>query len=231
MKAVLESPARRELLARLLRGDSAVWIMVESGDKERDDAQAEVLLSTLKDLGETLALPELREGPEDQLTNKTVPFRLGFSALRVSRTDPAEESLVRMLLRGAGGPAGLPAAFPVFGRGRALPGTEITAEAIRKNAQILVAPAGSPSKSSVPGVDLLLKADWTGLVGEVPGKVTDIPPGAMLPLQRPEEEFVVDPGSLDRSSPRYQTFWLLAAAGVIFGILLLSRTRRKGVSR
>jgi hypothetical protein len=76
-----------------------------------------------------------------------------------------------------------------------------------------------------------MRADWTGLVEETSKKVTDIPADSMLPLQRPEEVVIYDPGDLDRGSPRYQTFWLLTAAGGIFLVFLLFRTNRKGARR
>ena len=39
--AWIDSPARRDIAKKLLGGDSVVWLLVESGDKDRDDAVAE----------------------------------------------------------------------------------------------------------------------------------------------------------------------------------------------
>ena len=41
---ILDSPMRRELVKRILAGDSAVWLFLESGNKEEDDK----LLKTLQ---------------------------------------------------------------------------------------------------------------------------------------------------------------------------------------
>jgi outer membrane protein assembly factor BamB len=220
--ALLDSPARREILHRLLTGESAVWVLVESGEKDRDDVAANLLDSTLRDLEESLKLPEPREDPEDALTNKTVPLKLDFSVLRVS--PQKEPLLVKMLLQAAVAHPG-PMAFPVFGRGRVMAPTEISVEGVRRAAEALVAPCTNTAKSSVPGVDLLMAADWTGLVGEVPGKVTEIPAGEMLQHPRPEEELVGTPGP-ETSSPRSQLTWLLAAGAVILLLLLSLRPRR-----
>jgi len=225
LAALLDSPARREILHRLLSGESAVWVLVDGGEKS--DSGPALLEATLKELEESLELPELRSTPEDALANSTVPLRLAFSVLRVSRKDPTEAALVKMLFQGAAGPAARegPLVFPVFGRGRAMAGLEVTPEAIRRAAETLVGPCTNEAKSSVPGTDLLMTADWTGLVGELPGKVTEIPPGDTLLHPRPEEE-VVGPFGGEASSPRVQLTWLLAAGAAILLLFLSLRTRR-----
>jgi len=222
---LLDSPARRELLHRLLKGESAVWVLVECGDKSKDDAAAALLESTLGELEKSLALPELREAPEDELTNKTVPLTLDFSVLRISRADAREAMLVRMLLRSERGLAERrePLAFPVFGRGRALAGTEVSAENVKRVAASLIAACANGAKGAAGGFDLLMTADWTGLVGEVPGKVTEIPASSALPLPRPEEEYQAPP-ELDSGSPWYRIGWLLTAGmGILILLLMLRR--------
>ena len=221
---LFNSPARRELLQRLLTGTSAVWVVVESGEKAKDDAAAALLEATLKELEGSLRLPELRQVPEDELANTSVPFKLGFSLLRLSRSDAAEEMFVRMLLRSALGLDAKrgPLAFAVFGRGRSLPGGEVSAEAVKQAAERLVAPCTNEAKG--PGFDLLMTADWTGLVGEVPGKVTEVPPGEALLPPRPEEEYATAASEIDPSSPRFQLTWLVAAGtGMVLLLLLLRR--------
>jgi hypothetical protein len=223
---LLDSPARREILRRLLQGDSAVWVLVEGEDK--DEPAAELLDVSLGELEESLSLPELRETPEDTLTNQSVPFRLGFSVLRLKRKDPNESALVKMLLGSRSGLGDRPGPFvvPVFGRGRAMAGFPVTEEAIRQAAETLVSPCTREAKASVPGVDLLMTADWTGLVGELPGKVTEIPPEAALRQPRPEEE-VVGPFEAEGSTPRSQLGWLVLTAGaILFFLLLMIRTGR-----
>ena len=107
---LLDSPARRDIIRRLLKGDSAVWVLLESGDKAKDDAAVEKMSKNLKELGESLKLPEdptaegadaANAGPDDGTNidvSGGVPLKVAFSVLRLSRTDPAEAMFVKMLL-------------------------------------------------------------------------------------------------------------------------------------
>jgi len=119
--SLIDSPLRKELIRRLADGQTAVWLMLESGQAEKDDAVAAKLAEELEQLSQKLELPELTSGPEDTLLSD-VPLRVSFSLLRVPRGVAAEQPLVEMLL---GSEPDLvdfeePMVFPVFGRGRAL---------------------------------------------------------------------------------------------------------------
>jgi hypothetical protein len=100
----------------------------------------------------------------------------------------------------------------------------VSADRVKREAALLAAPCANEAKG--PGFDLLMTADWTGLVGEVPGKVTEIPPGSGLLTPHPEEEYYGAAGDFDPSSPRFQLAWLVAA-GVGMLLLLLLLRRRK----
>jgi hypothetical protein len=107
---LFDSPARREVARRLLKGESAVWVVLESGDKAKDGEAAETISKSLAELQETLKLPEdptadntdKEQAAPDDGTNidvsEGVPLKVAFSVLRLSRTDPAEEVFVKMLL-------------------------------------------------------------------------------------------------------------------------------------
>ena len=41
--ALLESPVRRDIAQRMLRGDAVVWLLLESGDQRRDDQAAQLV--------------------------------------------------------------------------------------------------------------------------------------------------------------------------------------------
>lgn len=97
VKMLLHSPVRKEISKRLTSGDSAVWVLLESGDAKQDDAVAQMAQSKLKQLPSVLKLPELTDDPEDKLQAGT-PLKISFSLLRLSRRDPSERFLVRMLL-------------------------------------------------------------------------------------------------------------------------------------
>ncbi len=168
VKSLLDSPARRAVVRRIVSGDSAVWLLLESGNRDRDEAAAKLLQGELAKLQKTLKLPELTADPEDKLSAKGPALQLAFSMVRVSRTDPAEKMLVEMLLHlepdlRAPKYASEPMAFAVFGRGRALPpliGKGITPENLSGDARFLIGPCTCKVKEQNPGVDLLVVADW-----------------------------------------------------------------------
>ncbi len=171
--AVVDSPIRRRVARQLLGGEAAVWILVESGQPERDEAAARVLESELESLERTLARAGPGEGvaamqsygPGDTPTPEGV-FRPSFSLLRVSRSDPAERVLVSMLLGSEPDLreyADQPIAFAVFGRGRvlyALVGKGINRNTIREACAFLSGPCACVIKVESPGTDLLMAANW-----------------------------------------------------------------------
>ena len=118
---LLESPIRRELVSRLADGQTAVWLLLESGQPERDNAAADLLAAELRVLEEELKLPELTTSPDDELLSAT-PLKIAFSVLRVPRDSADEQALAGMLVRCEPDLADRtdPIAFPVFGRGRVL---------------------------------------------------------------------------------------------------------------
>jgi hypothetical protein len=179
VEQVLQSPARRELADRLLKGHSAVWVLLESGDRAKDDAAAQLLTAELTRLEKTLKLPRLTAAPEDRLESKSLPLKLHFSVLRLSRTDPAEVLLREMLLHSEDDLPGCrePMVFPVYGRGRALYaliGKGINADTLKEAAQFLIGPCTCTLKEKNPGVDLLLTASWDGILTLV--KDRELPP-------------------------------------------------------
>ncbi len=168
LTALLDSPLRREVLKRLTSGQTAVWLMVDSGDAGQDDAAAVTLEKELMGLQTTLKLPELTDSPEDAIQDGP-PLRVEFSLLRVRRDDPAERALVAMLVGCEEDLAGLnePLVFPLFGRSRAmlpLVGGGISADNIRGSAKFLSGACSCQVKELNPGFDLLITADWNELL-------------------------------------------------------------------
>src|SRR5579872_930388 len=80
--AALASPKRSDLARRLLAGDSAVWVLLEGGQPEVDDAIAARLETASRRIEATLKLPELSRSAEDRIRDDVVPLRLSFSVLR-----------------------------------------------------------------------------------------------------------------------------------------------------
>ncbi len=165
---LIDSPLRGELIRRLADGQTAVWLMLECGQAEKDDAVAAKLEDELEQLSQRLQLPELTSAPEDALLS-TVPLQVTFSLLRVPRGLAAEQPLVEMLL---GSEPDLtefdePMVFPVFGRGRALLpliGAGITTDNVVESAAFLVGACSCEVKDLNPGFDLLLAANWDVLL-------------------------------------------------------------------
>lgn len=179
---LLESPARSELAKRILGGDSVVWLLLESGVAKADEETAASLERELGQLEKSLVLP--KPAPDDPPMSSELPLKILFSTLRVSRSDPAEQVLVPLLLRSRPDLAEKkePVLFPIFGRGRVMPpavGAEIRPEALREMGEFLTGACSCEVKEMNPGFDLLLKANWRALPAyqEVP-----IPASALTSL-------------------------------------------------
>ena len=162
------SPLRTELIKRLAAGQTAVWLMLESGRADKDDAVAAQLAEEMKQLTRKLTLPELTTAPEDSLLSDA-PLSVSFSLLRVPRDAPAEKPLVELLLHSEPDLVEFrePMVFPVFGRGRALLpliGAGITPDNIHESAAFLVGACSCEIKELNPGFDLLLAAEWDTLL-------------------------------------------------------------------
>ena len=183
-QAIRESAARVEIARRLLADESGVWVLVESGDGKKDEAAADLLTATLAQMPGSLTLAtgtlDTLDTPE-AVTSRPAP-RIDFSLLRVSPSVPSERILRAMLMGSepdlADRYAGEPMAFPVFGRGRALyalVGKGINAPNVSAACAYLVGMCSCQVKDDNPGTDLLIAADWDGLVTVEPATVPELP--------------------------------------------------------
>jgi hypothetical protein len=171
LKTLLDSPARRELGSRLLRGD-VVFVLLESGSSARDERAAKLIEEQIPILEKTVKVSQVVA--DDPLVVgpailSALPLKLKLSMLRVSRDDPKEKLFVRMLLKSQETELAedMPVVFPVFGRGRVLcafPGMQIKADNLEDAAKFLAGPCSCQVKELNPGVDLLMGADWDSLV-------------------------------------------------------------------
>jgi hypothetical protein len=222
VEAVTDSPRRREVARRLVAGDAVVWLLLETGRKDADDAAAGRIQEGLK------------------LPASDGPARPVVSLLRVSRGDPAEKLLVETLLSSEPDLRGRdePMAFPVFGRGRvlyALVGAGISPENVRHALDFLVGGCSCTIKRQNPGVDLLLTADWSVITPTTPEETAPaetpadelVPLTPLLPSPTPEAPALPATGP-----PRGPNVWLtagvaLAAAAVaLTGWLALRAAKR-----
>ena len=129
VQAILDSPARRKIAERILEGETAVWVLVESGEEAKDDAAAQVLQTQLARLEKTLVVSGVsaaESASQDDVSMEAGadgPERPSFSLVRVSRGERSERVFVKMLMGSEGDLKAYtkePIAFAVFGRGRAL---------------------------------------------------------------------------------------------------------------
>jgi hypothetical protein len=165
---LMRSPVRQELFRRLVEGQTAVWLLLESGDADQDNAAAVFLDQKLQELKQTLKLPQLTNDPDDELLTST-PLKVEFSLLRVPHDAREEAALAGMLVHCESDLADRAEAlaFPIFGRGRALwplVGRGINAKNIQDACEFLVGACSCQVKDQNPGFDLLLSADWNSLV-------------------------------------------------------------------
>lgn len=169
---LLDSPKRQEIAQRIVDGDTAVWVLLESGDQAKDDAAAALLETQLDVLNKTLKLPELSDRSDFGGADPTprLELRVALSSLRLSRNDPNEQMFVRMLLQSESDLKTFqePMAFPIFARGRvlyALVGRGINEGNIREACAFIMGPCSCEIKDLNPGTDILMSVDWEDSIG------------------------------------------------------------------
>jgi hypothetical protein len=177
-KGLVDSPTRRELVGRILTGESAVWLVVESGTKEKDEAAVEMLRTHSATAMKELEIPEGVVGQDEiaagaaipidreNILQSDVPLKIEFSHLRLDRKDPGEAILLSMLMNledDLGEWEEDPMAFPIFGRGRVLEpliGKGINEANILEYSGYLCGACSCEVKDQNPGMDLLMAVHW-----------------------------------------------------------------------
>jgi len=220
-RAIIDSEARREISRRILSGEAAAWVLVECGDREKDAAAAALLERSLARMEKTLELP----AAVSRASSSGAPeLRVGFSLVRLSRSDPAEEVFIRMLINSEPDLelyTSWPMAFPVYGRGRvlyALVGEGINEENIYEACAFLVGPCACEIKSLNPGRDLLISANWeAGLEGSWVEEV-GLPPLSGLSGLRASSSYESAGGRAQASSLLRN---VLLALGLIVAVIAL----------
>lgn len=162
--ALLDSPVRTEIAKRIIDGQTGVWILVESGDKAKDKAAWDLLRKHLPLIPGQMSLPTELADEAPLLASR---LRIEFSALRIGRSEPAEQILAAMLL---GSESDLqttyadePVVFPIYGRGRtllAVVGPGIQPGTILRGGRFLVSRCTCEVKDENPGIDLLMNYAW-----------------------------------------------------------------------
>jgi hypothetical protein len=161
--ALVDSPLRQTIVSTLMRGESAIFILMESGDAKADAAAARMLNTELPRMQKSIVLPS--PTPDGPQLRSEMPVRTSFSTLRLSRDDRDEQALVSLLLHCEGGlkKEKGPIVFAVFGRGRvltALHGKDLKASELETTCRFLCGACSCQVKELNPGVDLLIRARW-----------------------------------------------------------------------
>ncbi|MEA3366672.1 MAG: hypothetical protein U9R68_01010 [Planctomycetota bacterium] len=185
VSGLLDSPTRRQVAKRLLEGETAVFVFLESGDAKKDEAAVQRLAKDLKRMEELIEPPIPPGGVwgDPIYDTEGVPeLKIAFSIVRLTRDDPGERAFREMLL---GCEPGLkqesgPMAFPIFGRGRvlcALVGEGISKLNIEEVCGFVASPCSCIVKYQNPGVDMLMDVRWdAALMGEASAIPEVVPP-------------------------------------------------------
>jgi hypothetical protein len=193
-----QSPARNEIRRRLLKGDSIVWLVIESNDRAKNDAIKEQLQNRFKWLADKIELPEGIGLPGSELYSET-PLLLQFSMLAISANDPNEVFLRKLLttIEGTAYRSGEPLVIPIFGRGRALevvPANQLSDQLIDDLTVFLSGACSCQVKERNPGFDLLITADWDTELFGVDGEVPNDLPLHQQHNQSPPTALTIPPG-------------------------------------
>ena len=181
-KAIIDSPLRKKIKDELLAGTSNVWLLLQSGNESLDQEAERRLRKFLDQASKETKLPEgiiplekahqLRSGPDegpidmDDVLRSSVPLKIHFSTIAVSRNDPAEEIFISMLLKHSSRMRSVtdqPIAIPIFGRGRVLEGMigqDLTLEHTLGASSYLCSACSCQVKEENPGLDMLMTVKW-----------------------------------------------------------------------
>jgi len=223
-RGLIDSPLRQQIAEKILGGETAVWVLVESGDREKDDTAAGIIKKTLAGMEKKLRLPDAVTGVPPQ---GAPDLRIDFSLVRLSRNDPEETFLIRMLTRSEADLeqyGSWPMAFPLYGRGRllyALVGRGITEENVSEACAFLAGPCACEIKDSNSGMDLLILADWDEETGGSWVDAVATPPLSTL-ASMAESSGAGEPGSGDDNSKNrlyYNIFLALALVVAVIAIV------------
>lgn len=187
---LVNSPLRQEAAKRILTGEAGVWILLECGDSEKDNAAADTLQNCLKLMSEELRLPDLLSpipfGQDNEFKDPR-EVRISFSMIRLSAENKAESAFISMLIKSEPDLSeynSFPMAFPLYGRGRCLytlVGKGINERNIYQACAFLTGPCSCEFKMLNPGIDLLMPVDWDSGIMDSWVAAQELPPLIGLP--------------------------------------------------
>ncbi len=170
IQLLLSSSNLETICQQLVNHVSAVWVFLDSGNKERDDQVFQQFQKDMQWLQDDLTLPQLKENAERESIYLDEELKsqlaISFSIVRMSRDDPEEQILTAMMLGSEPDLplyADQPMVFPIFGQGRllyALIGDGINRDTMQTAGQFMVGPCSCQIKDDNPGLDLMTPIVW-----------------------------------------------------------------------
>lgn len=244
LHAIIDSPARRQIVGSLVEGQSCVWLVVHNGQPAEANKLQHTLDQHLKSTAASIELPEGIIGTEQrsQITQSTdledvlrssIPLKISFVSQVLDIQDAAESSFVATLLEGI--PATIqqldePLIFPIFGRGRKISpitASELSLENVRNGSLYLCGACSCQVKEQNPGTDLLISEDW-------PAHLTDglaviekeLPPLTGAAELTPQKDKIKQPlkATNDDTHPvaTSPNYWFIGIATLLLSLLAAS---------
>jgi hypothetical protein len=155
---------RQEIVDRLVKGHSAVWVVLPGRDELATHNTVNLIETELNRLQDELPLPEGIGQPGSEVYSE-IPLTLKFSVLVLKPGPEADSLLPEMMRRIAPGAAaeGQPLVAPVFGRGRAvdvIPGDKVDEGTVEDLSRFICGACSCQVKEQNPGFDLLMSVPW-----------------------------------------------------------------------
>lgn len=242
-RLLTDSPARVEIGKRIVEGDSGVWVLVESGNAEADEAMAKQLTTRMAELEKTEKLPVIDPNDPSSQLAPGPELKIKFSLLRVSRKAPEEQVFLHMLA-GPNGFDTLPEAQPfaslLFGRGRVLGvwnPEKLSDELINEASRFLLGACSCEAKHLNPGWDILMRFNWEAELEKVAQRriaAGELPASAAAAAPVMPERVTYTPASATATPPALRTpavklpNWLIVTGlAAVIGLLGLMLRKSK----
>jgi hypothetical protein len=232
LDGLIDSEARREIAAKLLSGDAAVWVLIDNGDPEGAERAATAINKRLRYLEKVIQLPKIDPNDPSSRLGPGPALRTSFSLVRI-QSHHNEAPLLSMLSANERDlvSSGKPWTSVVFGRGRVLgswPIESMEDAHVEELALFLTGACSCQVKRQNPGWDLLLQFDWESKlqsmgVPALPSSASKIEPDKP-PNQTPESIRIEPPtpASAQTKPRRVPIGWL-----ALLVVLAWSFLRRK----
>jgi hypothetical protein len=230
LAALLDSPARKQILEHVLAGDSVTWVVVDDGTEH-----AERIAKRLSFLEQAAALPIQDPDDPDSQLGPGPELRLKFRVLHLKLSDAAEKPLFAMLA----GPDGKvrpdqPLAAAVFARGRVLSAFPLDAlddATLEEACMFLIGRCSCRVKDQNPGWDVLMNVDWAkalekaGAERKATASATAVK--AETPKAAPEVSTITAEAAPPPPTPVVEGPWFLwGSVGGAIVVLLIAAIRR-----